>query len=455
MGDGLPERQEAGLIEGAAGTPAPKVLFISADPVGKDMAGLGIRYWELARALSAHASVTVAHGGASAGIHDDVELLPYRVHAPGRLRGPIAAADLVVTHPQWPVIGRWLRDARARVVFDLYDPETLEALELFAGRRAVLRRLMVNLTLDRLEQALCNGSHFICASEKQRDLWLGALLARRLIEPDAYDRDPSLRSVIGVVPFGVPSQPPRASGRNPIRELFPQIGPDDHIALWNGGIWGWLDAPTAVRAAALVAKQRAGFRLVFMGNSAGGASRAATVAARALAAQLGLLDRVVLFNDLWVPYDERADWLMSASCAVATQGDHLETRFAFRTRLLDCFWAGLPIVSTSGDDLGDMVSRDCLGETVLPDDPQALASAIERVLLRGRGAYAESLAGAAAHFAWPRAAEHLVRLLDSTSPARAVGRHRRASVSRRMGPLVRAAAYRAGRRALDASTRRR
>ena len=53
--------------------------------------------------------------------------------------------------------------------------------------------------------ALHDGHHFLCASEKQRDLWLGAMMAERLIAPDVYDRDPSLRSLLDVVPFGVPS----------------------------------------------------------------------------------------------------------------------------------------------------------------------------------------------------------------------------------------------------------
>ena len=65
--------------------------------------------------------------------------------------------------------------------------------------------MLDTLTLDRMVAALHDGHHFLCASEKQRDLWLGMLLAERLIPPDVYDRDPGLRSILDVVPFGVPS----------------------------------------------------------------------------------------------------------------------------------------------------------------------------------------------------------------------------------------------------------
>ena len=42
----------------------------------------------------------------------------------------------------------------------------------------------------------------------------------------------------------------------------------------------------------------------------------------------------------------------------------LETRYAFRTRLLDHFWAGLPTIATAGDTLGDLIGERRLGRTV-------------------------------------------------------------------------------------------
>src|SRR5680860_1134799 len=157
--------------------------------------------------------------------------------------------------------------------------------------------------------------------------WLRSSGARLIF--DAYDRDPSFESVIDLVPFGVPADPPRPSGRGP-RERFPEIGHDDEIVLWNGGLWSWLDAPTAIRAAGIVAARRPGLRLVFMGAGTQGPARRATEEARGVAGELGLLDRTVLFNDSWVPYAERGDWLLDADCALSSHVEHLETRFAFR-----------------------------------------------------------------------------------------------------------------------------
>ena len=100
--------------DGAGAPPRPNVLLISADPVGEKMAGLGIRCWELGRALRDRASVTVAHGGTERGVREGVEIVPFRPHAPAVLHDLIAGADTVITHPQWPLVDRCRSRTRYR-----------------------------------------------------------------------------------------------------------------------------------------------------------------------------------------------------------------------------------------------------------------------------------------------------------------------------------------------------
>ncbi len=432
---------------GATGR-GPNVLLICADPVGEQMAGLGIRCWELARTLSAHAAVTVAHGGGERREVDGVTMVPFRAHAPHAVRALIERADTVVAHPQWPLVNRWLKRSSARVVVDLYCPETLETLELTAGRSRAVRRQLTATTLDRLHAALRTGHNFICASESQRDLWLGAMLALRLIEPAAYDRDASLRETIDLVPFGAPREPPaRVAGVGP-RETIAGVDTDSEVVLWNGGIWRWLDAPTAIRAVAELAERRPRLRLVFMGGAADHpAAVRSTREARALAEQLGLLGSVVFFHDSWVPYAERGTWLLQADCAISAHAEHLETRFAYRTRLLDCFWAQLPVVCTSGDDLADYVQRERLGAVAPPQDADALARALDEVLQNGRDSYAERLRVAAERHSWQRMAAPLVRWIAAPTPAMRPGDAPDA-LRPPLAQRVREAAYVAGGRAL-------
>ena len=99
--------------------------------------------------------------------------------------------------------------------------------------------------------------------------------------------------------------------------------------------------------------------------------------ARRRAAELGLLGDRVAFADRWVPYDERGLWLADADVGVSLHTRHVETELSFRTRILDYFWAGLPVVCTGGDVLAELVAADDLGIVVDPGDVDGLAAALD------------------------------------------------------------------------------
>src|SRR5437899_11836456 len=106
-----------------------------------------------------------------------------------------------------------------------------------------------------------------------------------------------------------------------------------------------------------------------------------------LADELDVRDRSVFFNFGWVPYDERGAYLLEADVGVSAHFDELETRFAFRTRLLDCFWAGLPVVTATGDSLADLVEERKLGRAVACEDVDAYAAALAEVLAEPRSGF--------------------------------------------------------------------
>ncbi|MGI8945072.1 MAG: glycosyltransferase [Thermoleophilaceae bacterium] len=424
-----------------------RIVVLATGPLAGEPLGSGIRALELARGLTRHGEVTLAVAGDSAAVGAGAEpvagipCVAFNPHDPRALEPLLARADLVLATPRWPRVMRMLRRSGARLVFDLYDPEPLALIPGFPGARPVLRRRLADYAIDRVAEALAIGDQFLCSSERQRDLWLGMMLSERLVGLARYDHDPSLRSLIDVVPFGLSEQPP-APGPG-ARARFETIGERDEVVLWNGGLWPWLDAETPIRAAGLLAARRP-LRLVFMGAAPALPARRAGERARELAAELGLLDRHVFFNDRWVPHEARGGWLLEADCAVSAHGDQLETRFSFRTRLLDCLWSGLPIVCTGGDEMADLVAREQLGAVADPGDPQALATALEQVLDRGRGSFEPAFAATRGRFAWGEVSRPLARLIDAPAPPRARGRGGGPARALRRG------VYLGSRRALDA-----
>src|SRR5262249_32184893 len=105
---------------------------------------------------------------------------------------------------------------------------------------------------------------FVCASEAQRDLWLGALLQLGRVNHERFAADPALRDLIDVVPFGIDHVPPQHD-EPVLKGVLPGIGRSDRVPLWPAGIWTWFDPLTVIDAVAQVARTRDDVRLVFLG----------------------------------------------------------------------------------------------------------------------------------------------------------------------------------------------
>jgi glycosyltransferase involved in cell wall biosynthesis len=388
----------------------PAVLLIASDTIGPRMAGSGIRYWNLARVIGAQQPVTLATPTAvDLPSPEGVTVVPYGDRSTTeddkgrRLAQLVAKHDVVVAqHIPYLYADAAVLASRALVV-DLYAPWILEKLEysrIDPVRGEPNRKDDVTI-LNRLLQL---GDFFVCASERQRDFWLGALAAAGRLELAHAAASPSLRSLIDVVGFGLPQARPRKTGPGP-RSTVDGVASDDRILLWNGGMWNWLDPLTAIRTAALVARDEPGVRLIFMGTHSPGAQVAemdVVEQARELARELGLLDRHVFFND-WVPYEERQNWLLEADATLSLHVETVEARYAFRTRMLDNVWCGVPSVVTEGDVLADLVTAHDVGETATAGDTAAVAAAIRRVLEPDRArAVRANLARLSAEFTWER-----------------------------------------------------
>jgi glycosyltransferase involved in cell wall biosynthesis len=276
----------------------------------------------------------------------------------------------------------WLKKSRKVLVVDIYDPFHLEQLEQARDLGERDRYAAVINSVNTLNEQLRRGDFFLCASEKQRDFWLGQLAALGRINPLTYDDDETMQGLIAVVPFGVADAPPVRT-RAAIKGVVPGIGRDDKVILWGGGVYNWFDPLTLLRAVDRVRAKRSDVRLFFLGlahpNPDVPAMRMAADT-RALSAELGLTGSHVFFNEEWVAYDDRANYLLDSDIGVSTHLDHVETAFSFRTRILDYFWAGLPVVATQGDALADVIAAESLGVTVPPEDVDALADALLRLL---------------------------------------------------------------------------
>lgn len=385
-----------------------RIAVVTADVLQPQMAGPAIRAWEIATALSADHDVelvTTAACRLSSPSFDVREL-------GDGLDELLARCDVLLV--QGSVLDPQLLRARPEtvVVVDLYDPFHLEQLEQRRDLPPDLRRRTLANAVAEANQLCLRGDFLVCASDKQRDLWLGHLAALGRLNTATYDADPTLRALLDVVPFGVPSVPPERT-RPRLKGVVDGIAATDKVVLWGGGIYNWFDPLTLLRAVELLSRRRDDVRLFFLGMQhphPDVPEMRMSLAARALSAELGLTGRSVFFNESWVRYDERADYLLDADVGVSTHLDHVETDFSFRTRMLDYLWAGLPMVCTRGDVFAGLVDAHGLGRTVAPGDVEGLAAALDE-LLRDDAAAERCRAAVrslAPQFAWPRVLEPLL-----------------------------------------------
>jgi glycosyltransferase involved in cell wall biosynthesis len=264
----------------------------------------------------------------------------------------------------------------------VYVPSHLEQLERARDEAEAEYGRAVRTTAAVLNEQLLRGDYFMCASEKQRDFWLGHLASLGRVNRRTYDGDEGLRSLIDVVPFGIDDSPPVRNGPG-AKGVIPGIDHGDDLVLWGGGIYNWFDPLSLVNAIERLRHRRPRVRLLFMGGQHPNpkvTQMQRAVQARELAQQLGILGSHVFFNEEWVPYAERQNFLLDADVAVSTHFDHIETAFSFRTRVLDYLWASVPVVATSGDAMADLIDVRGVGLTVAPQSVHELDGALGRIL---------------------------------------------------------------------------
>lgn len=338
------------------------------------MAGPAIRSWEFAKALSKNHRVVLVTPNESDLQGEGFTLIS--THHPD-FNKHFKETDILIAQQLRIPLAMKAKRYGIKIIIDAYDPIPLETLEQYKHQTATVRHLIQNSRNNTLIFGFQMADAILCASEKQRDLWLGFLLSQKLLTPHRYDQNNSLRQFIDVVPFGLPTTPPQKNGPG-LRELY-GLDSQDKILLWGGGIWNWFDPLSLIKAMKIISQTRQDVKLVFMGikNPDPNIPEMAMCAESIrLAKDLDLYNQTVYFNDGWIPYSERQNYLLDATIGVSTHFDHLETRYSFRTRMLDYIWAQLPIIGTMGDSFAELIQNHQLGCVVPYQDENCIAESI-------------------------------------------------------------------------------
>lgn len=373
-----------------------RIALVSSEPIRPAMAGIGIRYLEMARRLPA----------ASGGAVETVLVSPAEEPAMREIAGPEVAAvrrfergrlaelladcaavvaqgqlanDVVIERPELPA------------AIDLYDPWLVENLHY-----------VETLGLDpyRNDHAtwvlqMSRGDFFLCSSEEQKTFYLGFLAALGRVNPERLVADPDLDRLIVPVPFGLPEEPP------PHRPLLPARQGDEKRILF-GGLYDWYDPHVLLDALERLDQRQWTLYLVANPNPESTPQRLLGEVETRCRARGWWGSRVRLVD--WVPADRRFDLLRDVDLLVSPHRPSLETRLSLRTRYLDAAAVGCPVIATEGGTVARLLREHGAGRVVPPADPEALAGAVAALLDHGPTAEERAgLAALAAGYSWDRA----------------------------------------------------
>jgi glycosyltransferase involved in cell wall biosynthesis len=378
-----------------------RVALLSSEAIRPRMAGIGIRYLELARRLPRPGlEVVLVTAGDPAEVPAADLTAEVRRFERGSLRRLLADCDGAVCQGQL-ANDLLLEVPELPAAIDLYDPFLVENLHYAA-----------TLGLDpyRNDHAtwvlqMSRGDFFLCSCDEQRQFYLGFLAALGRLNPERVGRDPDLDGLIAIVPFGVSADLPAHQA------LLPERRPGEKRLLF-GGLYDWYDPWPVLEALELAGEPD--WTLYFVRNpNPEGTPQALFAEVEAWCRRRGWWDERVRALD-WIPSARRHDLLRDVDLMVSTHVPSLETRLSLRTRFLDALAAGCPVVISEGGAMSRLLRDHDAGWVVPPRDPPAVAAALVEILAGGERVAARRRAGGELlrEFAWETVLEPLLRFCE-------------------------------------------
>jgi hypothetical protein len=376
-----------------------RVALVSSEPLKERMAGIGIRYVELARRLPEWgiAPILISPAEPAEVPATGLPAADVRRFDPARLgelladcRAVVAqgqlANDVVLTRPDLPV------------AIDLYDPWLVENLHYaptlgYGPYRNDHATWMLQLA---------RGDFFLCSSDEQRLYYLGLLTALGRVNPDRLAADPDLAGLLAPVPFGLPESLPAH------RPLLPARAAGEWRILF-GGLYDWYDPWTLLTALEHLdlSDGRKPVVLLIRNPNPDSTPQRLFGEVEAHCRRRGWWESSVRALD-WIPSERRYDLLREVDVLVSPHRPSLETRLSLRTRYLDALAAGCPVIASEGGTVARLLERHRAGCVVPAGDPAALALALRSVAATGGSEHRAGAAELVGEFAWERALAPLV-----------------------------------------------
>lgn len=276
---------------------------------------------------------------------------------------------------------------RAPMWMDLYGdyPTIMQAAAYRAGSDRG-----IDTVVGFMREVLSKGDVFSTCGMPQKHAVVGQLSMIGRLKRASFGYEFVYPLLPGAPPRRQP--PPRGGHRELLASLNTGVGDEDFVLLWCGGYNTWTDVDTLFQALEWAMARAPRLRYVSVGDSTYQAPNNVYARLGAMIERSRFRERYHLLG--WRPWPEMARFYRESDAGVNIDAMHYETLYGTRTRLVEMIGAGLPVITSLGAELADVLAEEGAALTFKIGDWQALANHL--LALAGDRPRAESMSAAAA-----------------------------------------------------------
>ena len=339
-------------------------IVVPAYQVDSQMAGIGVRAWELAQVVAGQMPVTIVAKHRSDLSCENVTFLEAE-DASWLARVKHCSAALFYDMPDTRIM---LELHRAGVLLISDNAATIEHLEYSSIRDSENPDGIYEELITRFKLQLLISDHFIVRSQVALStLCVQLSLVGRLSYLN-YNRSPSLDHLISYIPIGFNRFSDKHAAATP-----PSLAKIDFV--WNGGIWDFYDPVIFAHALALL--DRAGTPVTARFMYMPPANQLLREGLKLVQAVRELrIEHLVHFHEERLDHYERDAVVKSARAAVCIGKKGIENFTSIRLRTRDCFLYRLPIIVDKHGATASLVSELGIGLACNTDSADELAAGL-------------------------------------------------------------------------------
>ena len=222
-------------------------------------------------------------------------------------------------------------------------------------------------TVGFLERILRSGDVFSVCGQPQRHMTVGELAMSGRLNARTFGYD-----FVKVVLPGGPASLADSAAPGLADEWRHRLGANAFVVLWCGGYNTWTDVETLFAGLEGAMAKNPELHFVSVGACTYSAPDDVYARFQSFIEKSPHKNRFHLLG--WRPWSEVGEYYKLADIGLNLDAMHYETEFGTRTRLVEMMAAGLPVVTTLGSELSELLDRWGAASTFAVGDAEGLRS---------------------------------------------------------------------------------